>query len=189
MVFSDAERERYLNCDVYTHSADIPTQNTICLRHFTQRKFYCRTWQCETPRCPLRRQIPRARDCSYCPSKSINFTIRIPVHIVLVNFNFVHIFPAKWANFNIAHTSQFNLPNVYLMRLFFLTDTCTRWGKIYNTGDNYRCQDGSNFCLCIEGENTISTRMATSVYSICRWFIKLVPVGQRTCYMHTFFSN
>lgn len=82
--FSDAERERYLNCDVYTHSADIPTQNTICHRHFTQRKFYCRTWQCETPRCPLRRQIPRAGDCSYCPSKSINFTIRIPVHIVLV---------------------------------------------------------------------------------------------------------
>lgn len=83
--FSDEERERYLNCDVYTHSADIPTQNTICHRHFTQRKFYCRTWQCETPRCPLRRQIPRARDCSYCPSKSMNFNIRILVHLVLVN--------------------------------------------------------------------------------------------------------
>lgn len=83
--FSDAERERYLNCDVYTHSADIPTQNTICHRHFTQRKFYCRTWQCETPRCPLRRQIPRAGDCSYCPSKSMNFNIRILVHLVLVN--------------------------------------------------------------------------------------------------------
>lgn len=80
--FSDEERERYLNCDVYTHSADIPTQNTICHRHFTQRKFYCRTWQCETPRCPLRRQIPRPRDCSYCPSKSMNFNIRILVPIV-----------------------------------------------------------------------------------------------------------
>lgn len=80
--FSDEERERYLNCDVYTHSADIPTQNTICHRHFTQRKFYCRTWQCETPRCPLRRQIPRPRDCSYCPSKSMYFKIRILVPIV-----------------------------------------------------------------------------------------------------------
>lgn len=83
--FSDEERERYLNCDVYTHSADIPTQNTICHRHFTQRKFYCRTWQCETPRCPLRRQIPRPSDCSFCPSKSMNFNIRILVPIVLVN--------------------------------------------------------------------------------------------------------
>lgn len=68
---SDAERERYLNCDVYTDSAEMPTQNTICHRHFTQRKFYCRTWQCETPRCPLNQQIPRARDCPYCPSKQL----------------------------------------------------------------------------------------------------------------------
>lgn len=117
-VVINAERESYLNCDVYTDRADIPRQNTICHRHFTQRKFYCRTWQCETPRCPLSQQITRTRDCPYCPN------------------------------------------------------TCTRWGKIYNARDRYRCQDGSNYCLCIGGDDTVSTRMATSVYSICRWFAK-----------------
>lgn len=96
---------------------------------------------------------------------------------------------SKSANLNIAHMVQVNLPNINPVRSFLFTDTCTRWGKIYNAGDNYRCQDGSNFCLCIEGENTISTRMATSVYSICRWSIKWDPVGQRTCYILFFFKS
>lgn len=58
--------EKYYNCDVYTNEENTTSNHTLCVEDFQDGKFYCKSWECDTPDCPTDQQTTQS-DCPICP--------------------------------------------------------------------------------------------------------------------------
>mmetsp|Transcript_24152 Transcript_24152/g.39116 ORF Transcript_24152/g.39116 Transcript_24152/m.39116 type:complete len:137 (-) Transcript_24152:220-630(-) len=58
--------EKYYNCDVYTNAENATSNHTLCVEDFQDGKFYCKSWECDTPDCPTDQQTTQS-DCPICP--------------------------------------------------------------------------------------------------------------------------
>uniref|UniRef100_A0A8W8L0W4 Uncharacterized protein n=3 Tax=Magallana gigas TaxID=29159 RepID=A0A8W8L0W4_MAGGI len=65
--------EKFHDCDVYSDEANIPTENTYCIKDFEDGKFYCKSWTCADPDCPEEQQLAQeGSSCPICPDTCTN---------------------------------------------------------------------------------------------------------------------
>ena len=91
-VFLVVVTEKYYNCDVYTKEENTTSNHTLCVEDFQEGKFYCKSWECDTPDCDPDQQTTQS-DCLICPGM---FTVNrlstsrdSPKSIVTVKSKFV----------------------------------------------------------------------------------------------------